>query len=648
MFHIPMKTGSRPQPVRRQQTAVKLIPAGCLLLTARLIFAADFQISASLDRNQIGLNEQAALSVTVTGSGGDLPQPQLPGLADFQIYNQGRSQSFTWVNGKASASVTYNFVLTPMKEGHFTIPPIRIQAQGQAAETPPMTLDVVKGEMTAAPGSARPEGEARPAPAAHGPPAVFITGTVDKTSVHVGEPITFTFRLYHRVPLMSRPNYQPPEVTGFWTEDLPPQRSYSEIVKGMPYNVTEVRTALFPSSPGKAHIGSAALTVNLENFGTDPFSSDFFAQFFGRGEEKILRTEPIAINVRPLPDPKPPEFKGAVGEYALETQVDKPRIAVGQPITLTVTVSGRGNIKSLPDLNLPSLTNFRTFDANAATNIDKKDGQVSGSKVFKSVLIPTASGELTIPPVRFAFFDTHAQTYRVLRSHSIVIHVAPGSVTAPATLGTAAGIYGGQGAAAATGIKLLGEDIRYIRTPASIPSAGEPLYRRRWFQWLHLLLAGLLAAGGLARLYHRLFLSNTAFYRFRKAHEQALLSLKKTDAYLAKNDIRAAGNHLANVLQDFLAAKLGIEKRIFSLREIVDRLKPRGLVPHTAEKLRNIWETLDLPLRFDRKKSGRPRKRSSTSWKKWRGKSYGKNDPGLGAPGGPGVCRHGARHVQGG
>ena len=103
-----------------------------------------------------------------------------------------------------------------------------------------------------------------------------------------------------------------------------------------------------------------------------------------------------------------------------------------------------------------------------------------------------------------------------------------------------------------------------------------------------------MAAGGLARLYHRLFLSNTAFYRFRKAHEQALLSLKKTDAYLAKNDIRAAGNHLANVLQDFLAAKLGIEKRIFSLREIVDRLKPRGLVPHTAEKLRNIWETLDL------------------------------------------------------
>ena len=449
MFHTPMKTGSTA--VNSKQCTVRrnlffLFAVNCLLFTwAR---AADFQIGASLDRNQIAMNEQAVLSVTVTGSGNDLPQPQLPGMADFQVYNAGRSQSFTWINGKASASVTYNYVLTPMKEGHFTIPGVRIQAQGQTAETPPMTLDVEKGEANAAQGSARMEG-APARPQAHGPPAVFITGTVDKTSVDVGEPITFTFRLYHRVPLMSRPSYQPPEMSGFWTEDLPPQRNFSEIVKGMPYNVTEVRTALFPSSPGKAHIGSASLTVNLENFGTDPFGSDFFAQFFGQGEEKVLRTEPITITVRPLPEPKPPEFKGAVGEYTLDAQVDKQKITVGQPITLTVTVSGRGNIKSLPDLPLPALANFRTFDANAATNIEKKDGWVSGSKVYKTVLIPTASGELTIPSVPFAYFDTQSHAYRVLHTHPIVVHVAPGAGAPSGSYAAGPGFAGVQGPPAA-------------------------------------------------------------------------------------------------------------------------------------------------------------------------------------------------------
>jgi hypothetical protein len=89
-------------------------------------------------------------------------------------------------------------------------------------------------------------------------------------------------------------------------------------------------------------------------------------------------------------------------------------------------------------------------------------------------------------------------------------------------------------------------------------------------------------------------MSNTDLYRFRRAHEQARAALKKTEDYLVKNDIKGAGNHLANALQDYLAAKLGIQKRSLSLREIIDRLRARGLVGHTGEKLRNIWETLDL------------------------------------------------------
>jgi len=559
-------------------------------------FAADFQISASLDRNQIALNEQAVLSLTISGSGNDLPQPQLPGLVDFQIYNAGRSQNFTWINGKASSNITYNFVLTPLREGHFTIPALRIQFKGETEQTASLTLDVVKGDASAvSPGTAQEEGAPRPS-ATHGPSPVFITGSVDKTSVYVGEPIIYNFRLYNRVQLLSRPNYQPPEMTGFWTEDLPPQRNFTANVKGVPYNVTEVRTALFPTSPGKAKVGSAALTVNLENFGSDPLGSDFFAQFFGHGEEKTLRADPVAITVRPLPEPKPAGFKGAVGDYALTAQLDKQKVAVGEAITLTLTISGRGNIKSLPDLAVPPLTNFRTFDANAATNIEKKDGEVSGSKVFKTVLIPTASGELTIPSIPFVFFDTASRTYRTVKSRPLTAHVTPGAAgsTGSSTNWGQTMAPAGGSPTSAPGIKLLGEDIRYIRSPRTLAQEGEPLYKRGWFRWLHLILIGLLALGGAARLYYRLFLSNTTLYHFRKARERAMAAVGKADDYLAKNNIKGAGGYLADVLQDYLVAKLGIENRTAALREIVEGLKSRGLLAHTGEKVRNIWETFDL------------------------------------------------------
>src|SRR5208282_2100323 len=120
---------------------------------------------------------------------------------------------------------------------------------------------------------------------------------------------------------------------------------------------------------------------------------------------KVLRTDPVSIHIKPLPLPQPDDFKGSVGQYTLSAAMDKDNANVGQPLTLTVTVAGRGNIKSLPDMTLPPLINFRTFDANAATNIEKKDGQVQGSKVFKTVLIPTASGDLRVPPLSFVFFD---------------------------------------------------------------------------------------------------------------------------------------------------------------------------------------------------------------------------------------------------
>lgn len=540
------------------------------------------------------MNEQAVLSIVISG-GSDIPNPQIPEMPDFQIMGAGRSQSYTWVNGKASASVAHNFVMTPSREGTFTIPPIRVSAGGQNAETAALTLTVVKGDPSAVQGGAHEDEAPKPAAAAApSAPAVFISGTVDKTSVVVGEPITFTFRLHNRVRLMSQPSYQPPEMTGFWTEDLPPQRNYQTSIKGMPYSVTEVRTALFPSVPGKARVGSAQLAVSLENFGTDPFGSNFFNQFFGRAEEKVLRTEPISITVKPLPEPKPADFKGAVGEYTLSAQVDKPKIAVGQPLTLSLTVSGKGNIKSIPDLPLPALTNFRTFDASAATNVEKKEGTVTGSKTFKTVLIPTASGDLTIPPISFTYFDLSSRAYKTVKSSPLVIHVqagAPGAAQPPlpADSSSPAGF-----SAAQPGVKRLGDDIRYIHSPDTVVSAGPLLYQRKAFRIWNALLLLLLTAAGAARLYFKLFLSDNALYRFRKAKETALARLNETDGLLAKKDFRAAGNLVANTLQDFMAAKLGVERRSQSLKEIIERLRASGLSEHTAQKIRNLWETLDL------------------------------------------------------
>jgi hypothetical protein len=110
----------------------------------------------------------------------------MPTIPDFQVYNAGRAQNFSWINGQASASVTYQYVLTPLKEGPFKIPPIRVQGNGQAAETPELSLEVVKGDASTVPAPAAPPAEQRRGNSAghsNGASALFITSTVDKSSV---------------------------------------------------------------------------------------------------------------------------------------------------------------------------------------------------------------------------------------------------------------------------------------------------------------------------------------------------------------------------------------------------------------------------------------------------------------------------------
>ncbi len=596
-----MKTGKRLDTVTRRLFPSPRLPAGqagppvsasrhwvwvAILFLQSILWGADIQISASLDRQQVAMGEQAVLSVTVSGNVSNLPAPQAPGLSEFQISNAGTSQSFSWVNGQASSSVKHTYVLTPHQIGKFTIPPFRLAVEGRTLETQPLPLEVVKGNAAAlpSPGSSVPGGT----PGSSQAPVAFVNGRVDKTSAYVGEPITYSFRLYNRAAFLRQPQYQPPDTTGFWTEDLPPQRNFNESVKGVGYQVVEVRTALFPTHAGKATIGSATLNVALQNFSTDPFAADFFQNFFSGGENRALRSDPITIQVKSLPTPAPAGFQGAVGEYTLSAEVDKASAKVGQPLTFSLTVAGRGNIKSIPDIRLPPLTNFRTFDANAATNIEKKEYRVQGSKVFKTVLIPTASGNVSIPPVRFVYFSPEAQAYKTLHSKAVEVRVqpaAPGSAPEP--------LPSAPGGSTAPGIQVLNQDIHYIKTPATLISQGKPLYRSRLFLAFNLFALLGLMASACVPLYRRILLSNPKRRRFQEARKLAHQRIKEAEASLNRSDAIQASRLLNRALQGYLAAKFDMEESGLSLRTAIEILTTRPKTVSSAEKVKTLWNHLD-------------------------------------------------------
>src|SRR5262249_55778803 len=141
--------------------------------------------------------------------------------------------------------------------------------------------------------------------------------------------------------------------------------------------------------------------------------------------------------------------------------------------------------------------------------------QVQGSKVYKTILIPTASGDVAIPPISFVYFDPSVPGYKTLKSPAMTVHVKPAPAGAAPLAATPSN------SAAPQGINILNEDIRYIRTPASIKPQGPPLYQRMGYRLTNaLVLLGFLVCGVLP-VYRRMFLSNPDLLRFKNAKGQA-------------------------------------------------------------------------------------------------------------------------------
>ena len=87
-------------------------------------------------------------------------------------------------------------------------------------------------------------------------------------------------------------------------------------------------------------------------------------------------------------DGKPNNFNNTIGEFKMVATLGKTELEVGDTTTLTVTVSGRGNVRgiSLPE---PQLKNsFKIYRDQPETHQTVVGNQIVGKKIFKSSSSP--------------------------------------------------------------------------------------------------------------------------------------------------------------------------------------------------------------------------------------------------------------------
>jgi len=572
-FVIPVKTGIH--------WFLMFFP--CLLggfLLAASSHADGPRMSAVVDKTSLTMNDNLTLTLTFSGQRVDVQRPNLPPVPGFRVTFSGQSQNYSFINGAISSEVAYTYILEPQAPGSYTIPAFSVPSGGETLSSDPISVQV----LSASSRPSIPKETSRSDPVVEGAKNIFVETVVDKRTPWVGESMVLRFRLYNRLPLAGAPQYQPADTTGFLNEDIPPQKNYQAGRDGLNYQVTELTTALFPTAAGRYTIGSASLQVGVpqRSRSSDPFAS-FFDDMMTQVRPLTLRSDPISVTVRPLPDAgRPGGFRGDVGRYKITAKLDRAQASVHEPVTLTVTLSGEGNIKALSNPGLPVLSDFKVYETLTSLNISKEGDRLRGSKVFTTVLKPQASGDLKIPPFVFSFFNPETATYQTVQTSPLSLRVLPSDKASPVL----------EGPTAFEDVQVLGQDIRFIKTPDRLRSAPSRLSPWTLGLWFHgvppLVFFFIWTATGFRR---RVALDKTG-RRFRTAFARADRGARKP---LPKNDgeLPQAVEVLHRVWLDYLGAKMAVPPQGLTWEQVKDRLVRLSVDEPTQQDAEKLWNDFD-------------------------------------------------------
>ncbi|ACN16035.1 conserved hypothetical protein [Desulforapulum autotrophicum HRM2] len=445
-----------------------------LLLVAIPARVFGFSVEAQVDANQISQDRSLTLNVIVKGGDALVDTSVIKG---FKVVPRGTSTSVSIINGAYSRSVTHQYLLTAEQPGTLTIPPLPVTLDGEIAYTDEIRVEVVKGQVT--------QTASRD---------VFARSTLSRTTLVPGQQAIYTFRLYSAVQV-ANPRLAHPEFKGFSVKQAPDQESFNETVNGRSYTVTELTYVLVAEKPGTLEIEPSIVTCDIPVAGQNsPFNDPFFGNrlfSMGRHETRRFATDSFQVTVKPMPVPgKGVNFSGLVGHFSLGAGLDRTSVRAGDSVTLTVTVSGTGNVMDapIPVVNLPD--SFKVYEDVPQEKITLTQEGYKGDKTFKQAIVPVAPGEFSIEPVTLTYFNIDTQDYETLSTPGFSLTVesaAPGDTPV-----TQASAKKAEEEVKKQAVEFIGDDILALKEGAGVLVAQRSLSLNRFVLLLALPLVLLL------------------------------------------------------------------------------------------------------------------------------------------------------------
>jgi hypothetical protein len=414
-----------------------LFAAGIIAGSLTASATTNFYAHASTAETNVFLGQVFTVDVIVKA-----PEiPDTPDVGPLEGFNM------TILNAGSATSETntylFRYAFRATQEGALTIPALSFLAQEEMVATKPLGISARKPEAT---------------------DRMKLETTLTKQSVYLGEPVllkttwnsTYQFGALKAVdfnfPILNDKRFQT-------LEPYEPEKEKNAQTTGLPVHGTRVLASrknykeeevqhqslsfskiLIPKKVGKLVIQPSTLLCAAEKE-KDPsskqgrrtafqypsyFDNTFFDQNLTDGDYTRTYTEstPIELDVKPLPSTnRPALFNGMVGDYTIEVAAEPSAVRVGEPVTLTITITAAEfmeNIFFQPLRYQPLLIN--RFEIPVERSLPQRSGK---SKIYTQTIRPLSTNIAAVPPIQMAYFSATSNAYITTRSAPVPLQVSP-------------------------------------------------------------------------------------------------------------------------------------------------------------------------------------------------------------------------------
>lgn len=431
------------------------------------------RVFTSADPSEAPNGEMILFKIKIENENQDaIGDPVFPAWKDWELVRQYKTPfaSTSIINGRVSHKRIHehSYVLKPLKAGTISIPAAEILVGKRVFSSEPIRIRVGKvSDNPQAPPSTPPDrfgqgfggfqddpfesllGQLRPQMREQAPTlpqetinapsgeSFFLRAAPDKTTAYQGELITLSFMLYQRALNLSDFEFAKfPSFRGFLKEELLSQQSFQPspvAIKGERFFRTElIRFALFPLEVGSLTVDPMMFRATMHMSPEDIIRETFMGRPRGIPGEAVPQEKlsaPFAITVKALPPiPNDLVYSGAVGNYEVKSEVTKVKGKARQPLTLELTIEGKGNVKSIEAPQLPMSQDLELIDVRSSYEFRPN---ATGYKKFSYLIQPQAEGKKRIESINWTYFDPSTSQYRTIALPSFDLEIEAGSLAGP-------------------------------------------------------------------------------------------------------------------------------------------------------------------------------------------------------------------------